>query len=351
MTDMELRDLLHDRVDDLTTADLVDDAWAGAVRRRRTRRAVAAGGVVLAVVVAGVALDRAQLSTRGDLEPMPGTSEPSPSAPSVAPRTTPDAIVGGAEVWFSPDSAGEAALPRVDGDPVLPEVLDLDASAPLVEDAPISRAVVALAVAGEIDDSSRVDRVLLWGPDGYRTLMLPERAEPTDWMLAEDGRSLHLGTSTYVFADRQWYGERVADTRGRQDRVPWQVSSSDPYGPTRVDPTGWRSARAYGMGPGLPNPAGGTTGPESIAVVPLHGAGATFLAISAPSPGLDGRWLQCCPVVGWLDADTLVYEARGSEPKVLAWTVGTGDFRLVSRIVGLAEHAAYTASFAALPAD
>ena len=344
MTEQDLRDLLHYRVDGLTTTDLVGDAWEGAVRRRRVRRAAAVGGVVLAVVVAGVALDRAQLMVQGDVEPMPGTSRPSPSA---SPRTTPDATVGGAEVWFSPDTAGEDALPWVEGESSLPHRLDLDAAAPSVEDAPISRAVIAVGVSGGSRDDSLVDRVLLWGPDGYRTLLLPELAEPTDSMLAEDGRSLHLGTSTYVFDDRQWYGERRAEPR-RQVRVPSQVASSDPYGPVRGDPTGTWSARAYGMGPGLPDPAGGTNGPESIAVVPLHGAGARFLAISSTPPGLDGRWLQCCPVAGWLDADTLVYESRGNLPRLLAWTVGTADVRLVSRIEGLGELEAYTASFATL---
>ena len=46
--------------------------------------------------------------------------------------------------------------------------------------------------------------------------------------------------------------------------------------------------------------------------------------------GHGGRFLQCCPVAGWLDDRTLVYESRQTEPALVAWTVGTDDFGLVS---------------------
>ena len=50
--------------------------------------------------------------------------------------------------------------------------------------------------------------------------------------------------------------------------------------------------------------------------------------------GHGGRFLQCCPVAGWLDDRTLVYESRQTQPALVAWTVGTDDFGLVSRIEG-----------------
>jgi hypothetical protein len=50
--------------------------------------------------------------------------------------------------------------------------------------------------------------------------------------------------------------------------------------------------------------------------------------------GHEGRFLQCCPVAGWLDDRTLVYESRQTNPALVAWTVGTDDFGLVSRIEG-----------------
>ena len=50
--------------------------------------------------------------------------------------------------------------------------------------------------------------------------------------------------------------------------------------------------------------------------------------------GLGGRFKDCCPVAGWLDDDTVVYESKQTEPALVAWTVGTDRFRLVSRIKG-----------------
>ena len=50
--------------------------------------------------------------------------------------------------------------------------------------------------------------------------------------------------------------------------------------------------------------------------------------------GHGGRFLQCCPVAGWLDDRTLVYQSRQTAPALVAWTVGTNDFGLVSTIKG-----------------
>ena len=38
-----------------------------------------------------------------------------------------------------------------------------------------------------------------------------------------------------------------------------------------------------------------------------------------------GRWNQCCPVVGWLDPETVLFESRHEEARILAWRVGTED--------------------------
>ena len=39
-------------------------------------------------------------------------------------------------------------------------------------------------------------------------------------------------------------------------------------------------------------------------------------------------------MAGWLGDDVLVYESKQTEPALVAWTVGTRKFALVSRIKG-----------------
>ncbi len=65
------------------------------------------------------------------------------------------------------------------------------------------------------------------------------------------------------------------------------------------------------------------------------------------SPGGDERWLQCCPVVGWADADVAMYESRSVTPRIIAWTVGTHTFETVSTITGFTPgEQSYVASYA-----
>jgi hypothetical protein len=57
--------------------------------------------------------------------------------------------------------------------------------------------------------------------------------------------------------------------------------------------------------------------------------------------GQENRFKNCCPVAGWLDPDTVVYESRQTAGLVVAWRVGTHDFRLVSRINGQYDAASF----------
>lgn len=67
-----------------------------------------------------------------------------------------------------------------------------------------------------------------------------------------------------------------------------------------------------------------------------------------PEPGC-GRWKQCCSVGGWLDIDTVLFESRHEDARVLAWRVGTPDVYRVSDVRGWTPgEESYVASFAAL---
>jgi len=60
----------------------------------------------------------------------------------------------------------------------------------------------------------------------------------------------------------------------------------------------------------------------------------------------DGRWLQCCRVVGLLDDDTVVYESRKADPQLIAWTTGLTEFESLTRITDLPAQTSYVASWA-----
>ena len=78
---------------------------------------------------------------------------------------------------------------------------------------------------------------------------------------------------------------------------------------------------------------GGRDKPEAILVFPHE---------------VDGRWNQCCSAVGWLDADTVLFESRHEDARILAWRVGTRDLYRVSDIRGWTPgEESYVASFAA----
>jgi hypothetical protein len=337
MTDQDLRDLLQERVADLTTTDLSASAWREARRLRTRRRTGAVAGVVVgALAVAGIAV-------LADSGRDPRSDEgPTTSSPSVDDPAGPDALAGDAPVYFSPDPAAEDDLEPAGDAGVLPRTIDLASDAPAVESHPVTRAVAAIAV----NRSRRLDRVGLVTPDGYRTLTLPAGAEPRADMLSADGTSVELPTATYTFATGAWAGRPGAGPVWPE--VPPQMAGTTPFGAPRWEPATGMAAVAYDFGADVPSAEGSAGHPESIAVTPTLGP-PTILSIDWPVDG--GRWKRCCPVAGWLDPETIVYESRSAEPKLVAWRVGSHDFSLVSRFVGLRSDEWYVASFAALDPD
>lgn len=379
MTDDTLRDLLEERVGDLPTRDLATGAWAEGVRRRRRRRtAVLAGAAATTALVLGVTA----VVTSGAPDAGPPPSE-RPAEPE------PDAVVGGAGVWWSPDVEEEADLPAVDSP--LPAQVDLDSDAPDAVADPMLRAVAAYGVVAASGD---VDRVLLVGPEGEeRTLDvsgLGRVAKPNGYrlspvsptVLSPDGRTLAfgqdgavvffdvpLGTWREVPVERPaheltWAGPRIlvlADGSGLSvDGRPvdldlprlvvlGMIDPATPHGPWVRSADGLSDAQAFGYGASVPSRGGAYTGhPETLVV--QDSTAPEILAIS--STVNDGRFKECCPVAGWLDGDTVLYDSRSAQPRVVAWDVGTRTFGLVSTIVGVvAGDESYVASYAQLDAQ
>ena len=90
------------------------------------------------------------------------------------------------------------------------------------------------------------------------------------------------------------------------------------YGPVKT------TAGGYAQSQRLAGPvAGELANPEAIGVTRGR-------QLSALAFGLD-RAKGCCPVVGWLDADTVVFE---SGSRLLAWRVGTHDVTRVAELAG-----------------
>lgn len=376
MTDERLRDLLEERVADLTTRDLAAGAWQEGARRRRHRRtAGAAVTAAVAALVVGVSL-------------VVGGSPAADPPPSDRPAPTePDATVGGARVWWSPDVAEEAALPAVDSP--LPDQVDLDAVGPDAATDPLTRAVAAYGV---VDGAGDVARLLLVGPEGEERTLDVSRLDPvakpngyrlspiTRTMLSPDGRTLAFGQDGAVaffdvalgtwrevpVGDRathalRWAGPRLlAFPHGdglSVDGTPVDVDlpvlgvlgpidPATPHGPWVHSADGISDAQAFGYGARLPSRGAEYTGhPETVVV--QDAAAPDVLAISSTVD--DGRYKDCCPVVGFLDGDTVLYESRSAEPRVLAWDVGTRTFGVAATIVGVAAgDESYVGSYAQL---
>lgn len=369
MTDEKLRDLLEERVAHVTGRDLSGSAWrTGRRARRRSRqRALGAAGVVVAAV-GTVALLLGQDGR---------SSGPSP-APSVPTATAdvegePDATYQGVPVFWSLGQEQEVSLPYVDR-ASLPPVIDLR-SGPIVTS--MDHAIAAFAVAGSVRlvdedggqlvlDISRLGDVVKSNGYGYapvhasmlspsgRYLVFPQNDSLEVYAVAS-GEWLSIDTGGAVTRFVTWAsqdllvlpptegggqgpgytldGGRVSDVGVTRLRPLFGVGDAQAFGPTRS--AGDARAQSYGMGLPIPVAAGTyLSNPEFIYA--QVGAAPSVLSIMWNLRNGDhgGRFLQCCPVAGWLDGRTLVYESRQAQSALVAWTVGTDDFALVSRIEG-----------------
>ena len=129
-------------------------------------------------------------------------------------------------------------------------------------------------------------------------------------------------------------GSPVTEGSIPRTRPGFDTLTAQAFGPTRS--SGSSSAQAWGMGVPVPVADAGTYLSEPEFLAATVGGEPTVLALmwDIRDDGHGGRFLQCCPVAGSLDDRTLVYESRQTQPALVAWTVGTDDFGLVSRIEG-----------------
>lgn len=384
MSEQRLQDLLEERVADLPPVDLVGGAWARAADVRRRRRTVAGVVVAVAAVVGAATV----VATGGGDEPAPPPAS-SPTETGPAPTAERAGRYGGVPVWWAPPTEEEADLPEVVGSD-LPAEIDLAAGAPPVPAG--LRAVALFQLWG--DEPGRVVVVGADGasysldvgfgpltdaggnelppvtaeslsPDGRYAFFAQDRSlEVFDFEQAvftkiemrpgaarnaywtDDG----LISAPVLSSDSGWFdheptGEPVGASDGQVEyRAP--KSGDDAYGPIA------RTERDGARGMFLEGPVDVPDAPPASAVDALGvgGRNRPEALLAFPRSGADGgRWLQCCPPVGWLDPGTVLFESRHADARVLAWRVGTPDIFRVSDIRGWTPgEESYVASFADL---
>ena len=369
MTDQLLRDLLEERVADVSMRDVSEAAWRDGRRTRRRGRLAVLGAV--AVVTAGVTSGVAVLRDGDGTAPAPAPGVPSQT---VQPSSDPDATYEEVPVFWSPEQQDELLLEGVDS--VLPRVIDLDAG-PLAKAIPYALAAFAgngdrIRLVGPTGDQlslsiASLDDVVKPNGYGYRPVhssMLSPTGEylvfPQDdsvrlfdipsgeWTTIDTGSARTLDVTWYDAttivlprngsgsAGPMWTVDGSPAGQGQRPRANpgFDVLDAQAYGQTSI--SGTSSAQTWGMGVPVPvrDASRDLSDPEFIAAT-AHGF-TSLLAImwNVRDEGLGGRFKDCCPVAGWLDDDTVVYESKQTEPALVAWTVGTDRFRLVSRIKG-----------------
>lgn len=364
MTTEKLRDLLHEQVSDVTMTDLSVAAWRDGQRIRRRRSVAVVGGTAAAAlaVTAGVNVlgDGPGRSPAG-----PATSTPTPTPEPTPTASGPDTRYEGVPVWVAPRVAEEAALPVLEGTG-LPAEIDLAAGAPSA--AGIGRAVGVVGVWPD-GDLSRVTAVGADGgsysvpTDGVLERVADEQGNVISALtwegLSPRGRRLFFvqerSLEVYDFQSGDWTS--VATPPWLAEGARW-ITDTEIWVPERLGETG--SGTSYFVGGGDPVVSMvrwlGMSWPgsdSSEAFGPLKStsdglAQSHFLsdgtdavvAVVADKPsvlgfdGLDERWKGCCPVVGWSDRETVLFESRSADARVLAWRVGSHDVRQVSTIVG-----------------
>lgn len=365
MTTERLYDLLDGLVVDLTPVDVVDTAWDRAHRTRQRRRLITSGGAAAAVVAlaVGVAvIDGPDPSSGPPVTPPSQTPTPSPDGPDGPDR--PDTTYAGIDIFWSPTLAEEAGLRWHDGGPV-PQVIDLAAGAP-----DVAGEERVLAVFPVYDEDGMLDRVVALAPDGSSRSVDVSRLEPvrdedgnaaallpTDGGLSADGRHVFFAQDSslevYEFATDTWTTIDTPDWQAEGARwlsedwivlplgTGYRVQGSSIGRPVNNLDVFWSTATlrddAVVYGPikslkgdmaqsqRLAGPVEGElSNPEAVGVT--QGDHRSALAFS----DFD-RAKGCCPVVGWLDAETVVYQSDG---RLLAWRVGTHDVTRVAELVG-----------------
>lgn len=356
MTDT-LRELLLDSVADVEMPDVADRAWRAGVRSRRRRRAGVAAGAVAAAVVTVVAT----------------TTALAPSTQN-EPASRPDGTFAGVPVWWAPAVGQESALPALPDSP-LPPYVDLSAPAPDLASHPIPSAVAAYGIGSD----HGIRRVVVVGPGGQlRTVDLshvkpmtdpegnrridagPSMLSPSgDYLMFPQDLGIELlqistgkwrwlytlpGRSTWnaewdspgsiLVPTREHYAYPIAVNHPANDWTTSHVASvphrgSQRNGPFRLGAGG--VAQAYYAGADVPQPPRLGLSRAQSEWIGVHAESDVDLVL----PGEPGRQKGCCQVKAWFGSSTLAYESKSADAlRLLAWRVGTGEFRKVTEVVG-----------------
>lgn len=328
--------------------------------------------------------------------PTPTSPGPSDTAPTIpAPEAVSAGKQYGAQVWWAPDKAEEAALPRLDV-AGLPEEIDLSAGSPPHPPGVRASAMFAVGNADLADG-----RVVVLGTDGATYSLDVGRLDPVadepgnrylpfgEGSLSPDGRHAffrqesslevyNLVTGEWTTIDTPdwlaegarwfnateiWVPQSLGATDGSgtvydisggargTDQIAghslWKAGSGEAYGPLRLDRTdlsgrGPRVAQAQFPGVDLADPNGTlVSGADAVVTSETADGGPSVLVLPYSGGAQSGRWKGCCPVVGWLEGSgTLLFASRGSvgddagDSRVLAWKVGTPELFRVSQVTG-----------------
>lgn len=381
MTDQRLRELFEERVADLPRVDAVDAAWRAAGGVRRRRRAVA-GTVAAVVAVVGAATVVAVQN--GDAPPPPPPAKSDEADEGLTLERT--GTYGGADVWWGPTKEQEAGLPAMSV-PRFPGELDLD---DVAGELPAGTVVAALAQVSGDERVPGTTPVLAVATDGttyeIENPPVPQGDLDVKWplpvtqeSLAPDGRHAFFVYDKQTlmvldFMSGEWTQVAVGGTvpehatwkDARTIKIP-KVAAFDPdfilfspdgqrigssaeidliahlndrdegYGPTRGD------ARAFLFAGPITGP-GGAAYRSTDGVLVRDGDTANLLTFGIPD---DGRWLQCCAVVGWADPATVMVQSRGNTSRILGWRYSTGELFRIADITGWTPgEESWTASFA-----
>lgn len=377
MNSPDIRELLTQLAEPVTSTDLSADAWDAAVGRRRRRRvgAVAGAAVAALVVTAGsVALRNGESDSR-PIEPTPDT---------VTAPTTPR--IKDFDVAVAPRFEEEADLEPLAWN-VMPATIDLSAPNPSVQQEPIESAVAAFGVWKVSGDAAAFDSVMLVTRDGDLRHLDVDQLEPLQdqagngtapfgaGSLSPEGTRLAFvqpdGVAVYSIQSGEWSDYDVP-------RMP--TDTSDFYwvdkGTLRIDDSrtfsfAGSSVETFGDNP-LEHPGVRLTiddwwGAEHR-LNDLTARGINYLIEDVPVDRVDShppaiavagrdqrlllipdqgqRWKNCCAVAGWADGSTLAYESRSGEAepgaqgqlmRIVAWDIETDEFALVSTITGSAD--------------
>jgi hypothetical protein len=390
MTDHDFRELLHDRVQDLTVPvpDLSGAAWdrARRIKHRRARMAVAA--VAIVGVLAGAALwsptdNRSADPVRPAPTPAP-TSSPEPSPSPVAPYpgggSRPDASYRGWPVFWGPLPEQEGMLPPIDSP--LPTRIDLSAPASPLSHDPITSALAAYVIT----DGDGRQRVLLLARDGSLRSVDVTRLQP---LLTDGGQDVSIARETLLSPGGQylafpqdgsvevltvatgawrtievggapthwleWLGDEdlflqpgrlggqgptynvVTGMRNGGNGVTVPVGPFDPavhvpVGRYRMGPLG--TAQTWTAITGLPLPGDSVRSARVLVVDAFESDNSALLALGESARSTP-RHDDCCSAQFWLDTEHIVYESPTDPRRLVAWRVGTHELAVVSTITGV----------------